>query len=180
MRQLVVTVTLFVYCIWVNLKNACRTTLPIIFGISAAIGAATGIAGLAIQGTQHAYFLEQFAEQKELARLQKLLSEFQIKQFEDAAKEKAIADKANKFNSSIGMRSSFPIPTSTSSMVLRSATNAANFQRNLNVANVINSNNLANIPRGILNPSRNFVTPPRGCKPSVSRPCNAKYTFEKL
>ena len=94
--------------------------------------------------------------------MQKLLSEFQIKQFEDAAKEKAIADKANKFNSSIGMRSSFPIPTSTSSMVLRSATNAANFQRNLNVANVINSNNLANIPRGILNPSRNFVTPPRG------------------
>ena len=98
--------------------------IPLILGITGAVGAATGVAGLALQGVQQGQLTKQLTEQEELSKLQKKLGEYQLKQYEE-------------------MYNAPKIPMTT-----RSMTAAQTVQRNLNVANTITNTGLGTIQRG--------------------------------
>ena len=106
--------------------------------MTGAIAAATGLAGLELQVAQHAQITKQIREQEELAKLQKQLSLFQIKQFEEAERE-----KLSQLDSMRGM-------AFTGGMTTRSMSNAANMQRNYNMANQLTNTAIGPIQRGAI------------------------------
>ena len=63
--------------------------IPIIFGITAGIGAATGLSSLGLQVAQHIQAQEQVKDQQELILLQKELSKRQLAQYRKADEEEA-------------------------------------------------------------------------------------------
>jgi hypothetical protein len=66
-------------------------------GIGTGIGAATGIAGIALQGYQTAQVNKQLPEQEELLKLQKKLTEYQLKQYEEQEKADKHKQEINMF-----------------------------------------------------------------------------------
>src|SRR5271156_2899546 len=72
------------------------SVVPIIFGASAAVGAATGITSTGLQIAQHIQLQEQLKDQKELAYLQKELGRRQLAQYIKA--EEAEQIEANMFS----------------------------------------------------------------------------------
>ena len=110
-------------------------------GITGAIGAATGVAGLGLQGAQHAQYSKQLAEQEELTKLQKKLSLYQLKQYEDAEKQNA---KKEMYSKPLSISSNLG-----SGMTTRSMAAAQSFNRNLNAYNTISNSGLGAIQRGM-------------------------------
>src|SRR2546428_7685225 len=130
--------------IFENLKsrNGIKTpipsfVIPLILVVTGGLAAATGLAGLGIQGAQHHQYTTQLEEQRELSKIHKKLAEYQLKQIEEAEKKK----KLDSLNNSFGMRgSNIPMTTTPAGgggYMLRSITNSANLQRNLNLTNTI-------------------------------------------
>src|SRR5271156_992884 len=76
--------------------------LPIVFVLSAAVGAATGIASVAIQGEHHKQLQKQLKDNEELVDLQKELDKLQLKQYK---KEEKMFGKAGNINLSMPTRS---------------------------------------------------------------------------
>ena len=109
-------------------------------GISTAIGLGTSIAGISLQVQQNQQQQKLVAEQEELTRLQKRISQHQLKQIEDAEKE-----LQNLNNNSNNMRR---IGGTYTGMTTRSMSTVRNFQQNMNAANVINNTGLGPIQRG--------------------------------
>jgi len=121
------------------------SVVPIIFGVGAAISAATGITSTGLQIAQHIQLQEQLKDQKELAYLQKELGRRQLAQYKKA--EEAEQIEANMF--SRPMNPIGPISTlqmTTRSMARQQATPALQrFGGNVNMANL---NDIELTPRG--------------------------------
>ena len=60
------------------------SVIPAIFGVSAAISAATGITSTGLQIAQHIQLQEQLKDQQELVQLQKELGRRQLAQYKNA------------------------------------------------------------------------------------------------
>lgn len=110
-------------------------------GIGTGIGAATGIAGIALQGYQTAQVNKQLPEQEELLKLQKKLTQYQLKQYEEQ-------EKADKHKQEIEM---FKTPANIGAnigMATRAMTQNANVQRSISNANLLSNSGLGAIQRG--------------------------------
>ena len=108
--------------------------IPILLGVTTALGAATGVASVGIQAYQQAQVNKQIEEQEEIARLQKRLTRHQLKQFEEQ-------DKAEK------EMNLFKTPMNIG-VTTRSMAQGANLQRSISNANLLSNTGLGPILRG--------------------------------
>ena len=111
--------------------------IPLLVGVTTGVGVATGFASVGLQAYQQAQANKQVEEQEEILKLQKRLTLYQLKQFEEQEK----VEKENDM---------FKTPTNIrmSAMTTRSMAQAANMQRSISNSNLLSNTGLGPIQRG--------------------------------
>jgi hypothetical protein len=115
--------------------------IPLLLGIGTGVGAATGIAGVAIQGVQQAQLNAQLPKQEELLKLQKKVTQHQIGQYEEQEKADKKAKEMAAFKTPLNIGNA-------GGMTTRSMAQSANLQRSISNANLIGNTPLGPIQRG--------------------------------
>jgi hypothetical protein len=108
--------------------------------VGTAVGCATGIAGVSLQGYQVAQANQQLPEQEEFLKLQKKIAQHQLRQYED--QEKAEKQQQREQNM-------YKTPTNiVTGMTTRSMAQGANLQHGISNASLISNTSLGPIQRG--------------------------------
>src|SRR5271167_3286888 len=117
------------YYAHIRLYNCCAGSFQrstYIFGVSAAVGAATGLTSVGLQISQHVQYQEQLKDQLELVELQKELGRRQLEQY----KKSEEADERERNMLSRPVQGIGPV--NRSNMMTRSMT------RNVNMPDIVN------------------------------------------
>src|SRR5271167_1846493 len=106
--------------------QAASNVVPIIFGVSAAVGAATGLTSVGLQIAQHVQYQEQLKDQLELVQLQKELGRRQLEQYKTSEEvDERERNMLSRPVQGIG-------PVNRSNMMTRS------MSRNVNMLDIVN------------------------------------------
>ena len=136
-----------------DLNTPLPALIPVIIGVAAAVGTAAAVAGVTIQGVQHTQLMKQIKKQEEITKLQKKLTEYQLKQFEESEKSKKVEEAMNTLMN-------LNLNAGRVGMMTRNMTNALTMQRNITATNTMTNIGLGAIQRGsIVGTATPYVNP---------------------